>query len=68
MIPLICRGDLAGLRLTQTDITSQRWRLSDKSPRSLEDLQLPYPQCGIDKPVVLTLTAAVVLTGAVRRW
>ena len=52
------------MRLTQAPqhFASQRLRLSDQSPRSLEELQLPYPQCGVDKPVVLTLTAAVVLT------
>jgi hypothetical protein len=52
------------LRLTQAPqhFASQRLHLGGKSPRSLEELQLPYPQCGVDKPVVLTLTAAVVRT------
>ena len=53
------------MRLTQAPqhFASQRLRLSGKSPRSLEELRkLSYPQCGVDKLVVLTLTAAVVLT------
>ena len=51
MIPLIVGATWRGLRLTQAhNIRSQRLRLSDKSPRSLAELQLPYPQCAVDKP------------------
>ena len=63
--PLIGQGDLAGLATgagTQ-HFASQRLRLSGKSPRSLEELRnLSYPQCAVDKLVVLTSTAAMVLT------
>ena len=65
MNPLIGRGDLAGLA---TDAGATAFRVAALASRRQVPAiaggtaQLPYPQCGVDKPVVLTLTAAVVLT------
>ena len=65
MNPLIGRGDLAGLA---TDAGATAFRVAAlASKRQVPAIaggtaQLPYPQCGVDKLVVLTLTAAMVLT------